>query len=64
MEEETDEYGPKTVFTIKHSEIPKGRTQCVSHSWRKQGENELYCPTCQSAIIVEEKDLAKMLNTL
>ena len=51
--EEKDEYGPKTVFTIKHSEIPKGVTQCVEHEWKPLNEKELYCGKCQSAIIIK-----------
>lgn len=47
-----DELGPKTVFTIKHSEIQKGITQCVNHEWRKLSENELKCNKCPTAIIV------------
>lgn len=62
MKEEKDEYGPKAVFTIKHSEIPKGRTQCEKHTWRKQGDNELYCGVCQSAIIVNPEVLDSMVS--
>jgi len=50
--EETDPFAPKTVFTIKHSEIPKGMTQCEHHQWEKMNDIELYCGVCQSAIIV------------
>lgn len=57
MEEEQDELGPKTVFTIKHSDIPKGTTQCAQHTWRKLSDNELYCGVCQSAIIVNPEVL-------
>lgn len=52
-----DGLGPKTVFTIKHSDIPKGTTQCVKHTWRKLSDNELYCGVCQSAIIVNPEVL-------
>lgn len=44
---------PQTVFTIKHSDIPKGVTQCEVHKWQKMNDSELYCPVCQSAIIVD-----------
>jgi len=50
--EEKDEYGPKTVFTIKHSEIPKGVTQCVKHVYTRLSENEIKCSQCRSAWIV------------
>ena len=58
---EEDEYGPKRVFTINHSEIPKGITQCVQHKWLKKGENELECTKCPTAIIVKEEELESIL---
>lgn len=62
MEEEIDELGPKTVFTIKNSEIPQGVTQCSSHSWRKLSENELACTKCTTAVIVglDNEDLIRL----
>jgi hypothetical protein len=57
---EEDELGPKTVFTIKESEIPKGITQCREHSWRKLAENELKCTKCPTAVIVNEETLKEL----
>ena len=53
QEKEIDPLGPKTVFTIKHSEL-KGLTQCKNgeHSWVKLNEAELKCTKCNTAIIV------------
>ena len=51
--EEPDLLSNKTVFTIKHSEIPQGRTQCENHAWQKLNENEMHCPICDSVIIVK-----------
>lgn len=52
MEEENLDF--KTVFTIKHSDIPKGITQCAmkKHIWRKVNDNELECAQCPTIIIV------------
>jgi hypothetical protein len=53
QEEEKDELSVKTVFSIKESEIKQtGKTQCIKHQWRKLTENEVYCPLCESALIV------------
>ncbi len=60
-ERQEDEYGPKRVFSIKHSEIPKGITQCATHEWRKLNENELECTKCPSVIIVNKEDMESML---
>lgn len=57
---QVDELGPKTVFTIKESEIPKGISQCREHLWRKQAENELKCTICPTAIIVSEETMKEM----
>lgn len=54
--EEVDEFGPKRVFTLNHSEIQKGITQCEDHVWRKEGENELVCTKCPTQIICELTD--------
>ncbi len=60
-EMQEDEFGPKRVFSIKHSEIPKGVTQCVEHKWRKLNKNELECTKCPSVIIVNKEDMESML---
>lgn len=52
MEEENLDF--KTVFTIKESEIPKGITQCVKHTWRKLNDNEIECTKCPTIIIVDD----------
>lgn len=57
MEQEIDELGPKTVFTIKHSEIPKGVVQCVKHVWRNKNEMELDCINCPTCVIVNEETM-------
>ncbi len=51
--EEPDLLSNKTVFTIKHSEIPKGVTQCEAgnHAWKRINENELECTNCPTIII-------------
>ena len=41
-----------TVFKIKHSDIPKGVTQCKSHKWRVRNESEIECPVCGTVNIV------------
>ena len=56
-----DEYGPKRVFSIKHSEIPKGVTQCATHKWLKKGKNELECTKCPTVIIVNSDVIDSML---
>jgi hypothetical protein len=62
MEEENLDY--KTVFTIKHSEIPKGVTQCKmeDHKFEKASDNEVYCPVCNTALIVSPDYLNDLLN--
>jgi hypothetical protein len=55
MDNEKDNLDPQEVFRIHHRDIPKGLTQCVSHQWEKLSDNELYCPICQSAIIIDPK---------
>jgi Zn finger protein HypA/HybF involved in hydrogenase expression len=53
--EATENSDNQTVFTIKNSEISKTAvTQCKDHAWKKLSETELYCPKCQSAIIVND----------
>lgn len=59
--QEKDELAPKRVFSIKHSEIPKGVTQCVNHYWEKMNDNEIYCPVCQTAAIVGADNIEKYL---
>ena len=56
-----DEYGPKRVFSIKHSEIPKGVTQCATHKWLKKGITELECTKCPTVIIVNSDVIDSML---
>jgi Zn finger protein HypA/HybF involved in hydrogenase expression len=45
----------ETVYTIKEEDIKKTAvTQCPpgKHQFKKLSENEIYCPLCQSAYIV------------
>jgi len=51
---EIDQFAPKTVFSIKHSDIPKGVTQCVNHTWVKYSDNEIRCPKCGTVNIVND----------
>ena len=51
-----------TVFTIKHSDIPKGITQCLKHTWIKKNDNELRCSKCPTEVIVTPETLNSYLN--
>lgn len=53
--EEKSSLDPQTVFTINHSDIPKGKTQCKfgEHKWQELNDKEMYCPICESAIIIK-----------
>lgn len=61
-ESQEDEFGPKRVFTINHSEIPKGITQCTmsKHEWKAVNETELACSVCPTQIIVSNEDLKQL----
>ena len=58
-QEEKDELSEKRVFSIKHSDIPKGITQCEMgrHQFKKHSENEIFCPLCQSIYIIDKKKM-------
>lgn len=58
---EVDELGPKTVFTIKESEIKEGITQCQEHAWAVLSENELKCTKCPTVIIVNPETMREMV---
>ncbi len=60
-ESQEDEYGPKRVFSIKHSEIPKGITQCAEHKWLRKGTIELECTKCPTVIIVNPDVIDSMV---
>lgn len=60
--EEKDPLDPQTVFTIKHSEIPQGITQCIEHAWIKKNDNELSCTKCPTEILVDPLHLNDYLN--
>jgi len=45
------------VFRIKHSDIPKGITQCQKHKWEKLNDNEIICRVCMSAAIIDPKQM-------
>jgi hypothetical protein len=51
---EKDPLDPQTVFTIKHSDIPKGVTQCQNHSWEVLNDHEIICKKCNTVNIVKE----------
>ena len=59
-----DPLDPQTVFTIKHSDIPKGVTQCKfeTHNWVRLSENEVICKRCMTALIVEPEYLKELLK--
>lgn len=59
--ESIDELGPQRVFAIKHSEIPKGVTQCEKHIWKKLNDMEIACTQCPTALIVAIDD-ERILN--
>ena len=58
-QEEKDELSEKRVFSIKHSDIPKGSVQCdmKNHQFVKHSENEIFCPLCQSIYIIDKKKM-------
>jgi hypothetical protein len=62
--QEKDPLDPQTVFTIKHSDIPKGITQCKfeDHAWRKISDTELECMKCPTAIRVSPNYLKQLLK--
>jgi len=50
---QVNELDPRRVFTAKDSEIAMTRvTQCVKHEFEKLSDKEVYCPRCQSALVV------------
>jgi hypothetical protein len=62
-EKSIDPLDPQTVFTIKHSEIPKGITQCQKHEWVKHSENEIRCLKCPTVNIIDPKEMKKYVNS-
>lgn len=60
--EEKDPLDQQTVFTIKHSEIQKGITQCQDHSWIKFSDNEIKCTKCPTINIINPKDMQLYVN--
>jgi len=56
---EKDPLDPQTVFTIKHSDIPKGVIQCEVHTWEVLNDHEIICRKCNTVNIVDNiKDYA------
>lgn len=55
MEEEKSNLDPQTVFTLNHSDIPKGVTQCQVHQWRERNEYEIECPICGTCNIIKSR---------
>lgn len=62
MSIEEENLDSKTVFTIKHSEIPQGITQCQKHNWKKRNDNEIECTKCPTILIVNPEVLNDYLN--
>lgn len=60
-QDEKDPLDPQEVFRIHHNDIKVGKTQCKNHRWQKLNDNELYCPICESAIIVGVDNIEKYL---
>ena len=60
--EEIDELSNKQVFSIKHSDIPRGITQCTTHAWVKLSENEVKCTKCPTALIVDTDYLNELIK--
>jgi Zn finger protein HypA/HybF involved in hydrogenase expression len=55
--QEKDPLDPQTVFKATHSEISRtAQTQCEmgKHEFQKLSENEVFCPICKSAFIVDD----------
>ena len=53
MEEEKSNLDPQTVFTLNHSDIPKGTTQCENHTWETLNEHERICHRCNTIQIIK-----------
>lgn len=54
--EEPDELSNKRVFSINHSDIPKGQTQCVKHQFKKINDTQVDCIKCMTSLIVNNAD--------
>jgi hypothetical protein len=63
QEEKQENLDNPTVFTIKHSEIPKGITQCQKHEWVKHSENEIRCLKCPTVNIIDPKEMKIYVNS-
>jgi hypothetical protein len=59
--QEKDPLDPQTVFTIKHSDIPKGITQCVKHKWRKLSDDEVECSVCPTVCHIDPNQMNQYL---
>ena len=55
--EEKDELSNQRVFTIKHSEIQKGITQCSIHDLVKLNDHEIRCTKCPTCLIKSLEDM-------
>lgn len=62
QKEEKDELSNQRVFSIKHSEIPRGITQCEVHSWIKLSDNEVKCTKCPTALLVSPEYLKELIK--
>jgi Zn finger protein HypA/HybF involved in hydrogenase expression len=53
-----------TVFKTTHAEMKRTAvTQCQNHQWQKLTDNEVYCPVCQSAAIINPNDMEKYVRS-
>ena len=55
--EEKDELSNQRVFTINHSDIPKGVTQCSEHSLIRLNDTEVKCTKCPTVLIKSLEDM-------
>lgn len=60
MEEEKDELSNQRVFSLNHSDIPRGMTQCEKHNLVKLNDNEVRCTKCPTVLIVNSDYLEKI----
>lgn len=53
MSIEEDNLDPQTVFTLNHSDIPKGVSQCENHAWETLNDKEIICRKCNTVNIIK-----------
>ena len=56
-------YDPEeVVYSIHHSSIPRGTTQCLKHEWVKESFNEIKCKNCPTIAIINPNDMNKYVG--